>query len=110
MRGIMNNQAINVGRQQVIGRSGMLTFEARKNDIMAHVHDHYNILCAGAWFFCLCMDYLIFSSFFQIICLDSLQMWWKEVPICFYILFILHLQSNISDDIGLFPSLSTAPS
>ena len=47
---IMNTQAINIGRRQVICGSGIFSFESWQNDIMAHAHSHFNILCVGACF------------------------------------------------------------
>ena len=96
---IIMNQAINIGRRKVIGRSRLFTFEDWKNDIMAHVHGHCNIICVGAWYFCLCMDCLVFASLLQIISLDYLKIWWKEVPLWACVLCILHLQFNICDEI-----------
>ena len=101
IRRIMNTQAINIVRQQVIVRSRMFTFEAWQKDIIVHVHCHCNILCGGAWLLCLCMDYLIFTYFLQIICLDYLQMWWKDVPLWFFVFCTFYLQLSISDDIGI---------
>ena len=98
---IMNTQAINIGRRQVICRYRMFNFEACQKDILLHVHGNCNILYGGACMLYLCMDYFIFSSFLQIVCLDSLQMWWKDVTIWFCVLSILHLQFNISDNIGI---------
>ena len=89
IRSTKNTQAINIGGRQVIGRSGMFTYEFWQKDIMAHVHGHYNILCGGAWLLFLCMDYLIYESLPQTICLYYFQMLWKYVPLCF------------SDDIGV---------
>ena len=96
---IMNTQAIKIGRLQVISRYGLFTFESWQNDILAHVHGHCNIRCDGAWFFFLCMILFIFASFLQIFSLDSLQIWWKDVVLCFFVLYTLHLQFDICDDI-----------
>ena len=60
IRSIVNTQAIKIGRQQVRGRSGLFTFEAWQNDILAHVHGHCNILWSGAWLLCLYMKYIWF--------------------------------------------------
>ena len=100
-RSITNTQAINIDRRQVICMSRMFTFEYWKKDILSHVHGNCNILCGGAWMLFFCMGYFIFESFLQIICLDYLQMWWKDVPLCFFALCILHLQSDINDDIRI---------
>ena len=70
IRRIMNTKAINIGRQQVIGRYGMFNFESCQRDILAHVHDHCNILYGGTCMLWLFMDDLIFASFLQITCLD----------------------------------------
>ena len=102
IRIIMNTQAINIGRQQLIGRFRLFTFEAWKKDILSHVHGHCNILCGGALLLCLCMDYFIFAYSLKIICLGSLPMLWKYVLLWFFVLCIFHLQFNISDDIGIF--------
>ena len=68
---------------------------------MTHVHGNYNILCGGELMLCLCMGDLIFASILQIICLDYLQMWWKDMPLWFCVLCILHLQLDISDGIRI---------
>ena len=44
------------------------------------------------------MDYYIFACFLQIICLYSLQMLWKDVPLWFCVFCIVYLQFDISDD------------
>ena len=100
---IMNTQAINIGRRQLIGRSRLFTIEAWQKDIMAHIHGHFNILCGGTLLLSLCMDYFSFASFLKIICLTFLQIWWKDVPLYFFVLCILHLQFYIGDDIGIVP-------
>ena len=97
----MNTQAINIIRQQVICSSGLFTFEAWKNDILSNFHGRYNILCCRAWLLWLCVNYLIFSYFLQIICFNSLQMRWKDLLIFFCVLWILHPQFYINDDIGV---------
>ena len=104
IRSIINTQAINIERWQVIGRYGLFTFEARQKDILAHVHGQCNILYSGAWMLCLCMDYLILASLIKIICLYYLKMWWKDASLCFCVLCILHLQFDISDEIGIVSS------
>ena len=81
--------------------SGLFTFESWLTYILAHIHGHCNILCGGALLLWLCVNYFIFSYFLQIICLDYLQMWCKDVPLWFCILCILHLQFDISDDMGI---------
>ena len=107
---ILNTQDINIGRQQVIGRSRMFIFESWKNYIIAHVHGHCNILCGGPWLLCLCMNYFIFSYFLQIVSLGYFQIWLKDVPLCSCVFCILNLKFNISDDIGIFPYSSTSSS
>ena len=48
IRIIINTQAINIVRRQVIGRYGMFAFEDWLKDILSHVYGNYNILCGGA--------------------------------------------------------------
>ena len=88
IRSIMNIQAVNIGRLQVIGRYCMFNFEAWQKDILAHVHGHCNILFLSAWMLCLFINYFIFVSFLQIICLGYLWMWWKGLPLWFCVLCI----------------------
>ena len=47
------------------------------------------------------MDYLIFESLLQIICMDPLQIWWKYVPIFFCVFCIFRIQLDISDDVEI---------
>ena len=91
IQSIMNIQAINIGRLQVIGMSRMFTFESCQDDILAHVHGQCSLICVGAWLLCICMNFLFLSSFLQIICLNPLIMWWKYLPIWYWVLLILHL-------------------
>ena len=66
IRIIMNTQAINIGRQYVIGRSNMFIFEDWKKDIMVHAHGQFNILCVGTWRFRLCMGFFTLHLSFKL--------------------------------------------
>ena len=97
----MNTQVINIVRWKLIDRSGLFTFESWQKDTLAHFRGHCDILCDGTWLLCICMDYFIFSYFLQIVCLDYLQILWKDVSLFFCVLCIFHLQFDMSDDIGI---------
>ena len=100
IRNITNTQAINIGKRKVIGRYRLFTFQAWQKYIQLHIHGRCNILCDGEWMLCLCMDYLIYEYFLQIISLNSLQMWWEYIPLCLCVFYILYIQFDISIDIG----------
>ena len=108
IRSIMNTWAINIGKRQIIVRSRIFTFEYWQNDMLAHVHGQCNILCGVAWLLFLCVDYFIFASFPQIICLDYFQMWWKYVPLWFMYCVFFTSNSTSVMTLGLFLSSSTA--